>query len=565
MRSTRTILSAALLAATSLASASHAAVTISAGKTKNENCAAGVCTPTGGNANVSVKDLQKMLAHSDVKIVTGSFDPNIGVLDAVTWASAHRLTLDASQSIHVRAPVVVEGTGGVTLITNDGGTGGDYDFNAATSGSIAFWDTSSSLVIDGASFALVNDIATLASDIAANASGNYALAKSYDASADGTYSNAPISNTFNGVFEGLGNSLLNLSIVAHVHGGSPNAGLFVRSAGTLRDITLANVNISVRSNQQGDAGALAIYNDGTIAHASVTGMVTGSVNYANGLAGGLVASNTGTIVQSNAAVGTGGPRAGGLVGQNESSGTIDASFATGDVYSGAEGIAGGLASANYGSISRSAASGNVGGGEVGGLVAVNFGAITLCRAAGEIFAYGTAGGLVADQAASTITQSFATGNVDGAGAAFTGGLVGYLRGGRIEQSYATGTARAPGKDHSVVGGLVGYNLARSGVTDITQSYAAGPVISWPKRYVGGLLGHDTHQGAHAETSYWDMDSSGIDDPGEGAGTPRNDPGITGLTDAQLKSGLPAGFDPNVWGQNPNINNGWPYLLANPPQ
>jgi hypothetical protein len=62
-----------------------------------------------------------------------------------------------------------------------------------------------------------------------------------------------------------------------------------------------------------------------------------------------------------------------------------------------------------------------------------------------------------------------------------------------------------------------------------------------------------------------MDSSGIDDPGEGAGTPRNDPGITGLTDAQLKSALPAGFDPNVWGQSPNINNGWPYLLANPPQ
>ena len=32
----------------------------------------------------------------------------------------------------------------------------------------------------------------------------------------------------------------------------------------------------------------------------------------------------------------------------------------------------------------------------------------------------------------------------------------------------------------------------------------------------------------------------------------------------MKSGLPDGFDPQVWGQDANINNGYPYLLANPP-
>jgi hypothetical protein len=42
-------------------------------------------------------------------------------------------------------------------------------------------------------------------------------------------------------------------------------------------------------------------------------------------------------------------------------------------------------------------------------------------------------------------------------------------------------------------------------------------------------------------------------------------GVTGLTDAQLKSDLPAGFDPAIWGQDAAVNNGWPYLLANPPQ
>jgi len=33
----------------------------------------------------------------------------------------------------------------------------------------------------------------------------------------------------------------------------------------------------------------------------------------------------------------------------------------------------------------------------------------------------------------------------------------------------------------------------------------------------------------------------------------------------LKSALSDGFDPDVWGQDANINNGWPFLLANPPQ
>jgi hypothetical protein len=28
--------------------------------------------------------------------------------------------------------------------------------------------------------------------------------------------------------------------------------------------------------------------------------------------------------------------------------------------------------------------------------------------------------------------------------------------------------------------------------------------------------------------------------------------------------LPPGFDPKIWAQSSNINNGYPYLLANPP-
>jgi hypothetical protein len=44
----------------------------------------------------------------------------------------------------------------------------------------------------------------------------------------------------------------------------------------------------------------------------------------------------------------------------------------------------------------------------------------------------------------------------------------------------------------------------------------------------------------------------------------NDPGITGLSGAQLKSALPQGFDKRVWKQRTGENTGYPYLAANPP-
>ena len=80
---------------------------------------------------------------------------------------------------------------------------------------------------------------------------------------------------------------------------------------------------------------------------------------------------------------------------------------------------------------------------------------------------------------------------------------------------------------------------------------------------GGLVGED-NSGTFAD-AYWDLDTSGISDPSKGAGNIANDPGMLGLTDAQLRTGLPPGFDPAIWGQKKKVNNGYPYLLANPPQ
>ena len=83
-------------------------------------------------------------------------------------------------------------------------------------------------------------------------------------------------------------------------------------------------------------------------------------------------------------------------------------------------------------------------------------------------------------------------------------------------------------------------------------------------WIGTPNGLSRFDGSTFKNSYWDLDTTGITDPSQGAGQPPNDPGITGLTDAQLKAGLPAGFDPKIWGSSARVNDGYPYLLANPP-
>ena len=65
---------------------------------------------------------------------------------------------------------------------------------------MTFWDLSSSLIVNGNSYTLVGDIETLASDIANNPAGFYALANDYDASVDGTYRSAPVTTTVTGIW-----------------------------------------------------------------------------------------------------------------------------------------------------------------------------------------------------------------------------------------------------------------------------------------------------------------------------------------------------------------------------
>src|SRR6185312_7539156 len=151
---------------------------------------------------------------------------------------------------------------------------------------------SSSLIIDGQSYTLVGDIKTLADDIAANPSGFYALAKPYDASADGTYTSSPVSSGFSGTFEGLGNTVSNLSISAD---GKDLYGFFlaILTKGTVRDFGVVDANFAFGSFSL--IGVLAGNNGGAISRC----WTNGTIRFGTGEgAGGLTGANSGEITHS---------------------------------------------------------------------------------------------------------------------------------------------------------------------------------------------------------------------------------------------------------------------------
>ncbi|HEY5239502.1 MAG TPA: hypothetical protein VIJ62_14060, partial [Rhizomicrobium sp.] len=164
------------------AGVAQAAVTISTKATTGITCTAGVCTATAKVAILNVTDLTNLLAAGNVKVSPGKTAMDIVVAAPLSWVSTKRLTLNAYRSITFSQPTTLTGRGGLTLTTGNGGT-----LSFTGKGDVNFWDVRSSLIINGNTYTLVNDIATLATDIAANTSGHFALAKSYNAQPDGTY------------------------------------------------------------------------------------------------------------------------------------------------------------------------------------------------------------------------------------------------------------------------------------------------------------------------------------------------------------------------------------------
>ena len=387
-------------------------------------------TIAASGGDITGATLSTNLATSDVTIhssdgaTTGSGD--IYVNDPVSWTSAHTLTLDAYHSIYIDAPITVGGaSGGLTLTTNDGGTGGDYFFDLHSSGfagSLSFTAGSGgSLSINGTSYTLLYSMADMQAINTNNTTltGHYALANSLDATSTsgwvpiGTNGTGGVTGGtgpgpdffplgFSGTFEGLGHTISNLTVNQAIGG---NVGPFGDSSGTIRDI----------------------------------GMVGGSVTGAGSSVGGLVGTNDGTVIYTYE-TGTVAASAifadlGGLVGKNGDSGTVSFSFATGAV----SGLFGNIA--------------------VGGLVGASFGTIDDSYATGAVTGGSSAyeiGGLVGNNTGSSISDSYASGAViGGSGSTQVGGLVGWNLMGTITNTYASG-AVSGGTD---VGGLVGQNTS----------------------------------------------------------------------------------------------------------
>ena len=122
----------------------------------------------------------------------------------------------------------------------------------------------------------------------------------------------------------------------------------------------------------------------------------------------------------------------------------------------------------------------------------------------------------------------------------------------MQDVYAIG--RVIAGDESDVGGLIGYNLAH-----VRNAYSTGHVSGGQNARVGGSMGSTWLDRAHHV--YWDTETSGTE---FGAGGINVD-GITGMTTAELKAGLPPGFGFETWAQSAKINGGYPYLLTNPPK
>ena len=186
---------------------------------------------------------------------------------------------------------------------------------------------------------------------------------------------------------------------------------------------------------------------------------------------------------------------------------------------------------------------------VGGLVGQNEGEVFQSFAGVAVNSGSVGGGLVGWNGTGTVNQSYATGTVTAGSAA--GGLVG-INEQNISQSYASGAVSVGANGYA--GGLVGYNS-----DFIVESYATGLVTGGGGAFLGGLAGSSLHDVG----SYWDIQTSGQMNGGQGIST------AVGLLSADFKAGLPSGLNTSspppvasglVWGSNPTINNGYPYLL-----
>ena len=176
------------------------------------------------------------------------------------------------------------------------------------------------------------------------------------------------SNKYTGTFDGGGHTIKGLTVTTN----DQFVGLFgsIGYAGTVKNVMMEDVQIT-SNRSSGFAGGVAGYSDGTIENCSVSGSVSGTV-YVGGVVGVQIGGSI-TGCSSSATV-NGTVDVGGVAGQTNSSATLTACYATGNV------------------IIEMAPKKNIAG---GGLVGMNAGSSLLaCYATGNVTSTGSSTGYV---------------------------------------------------------------------------------------------------------------------------------------------------------------------------
>ncbi|QND56473.1 MBG domain-containing protein [Mesorhizobium huakuii] len=423
----------------------------------------GSMTANTNDSVINVTTLQNQLALANVTISTGSGGSQAGditIAAPIAW-SANTLTLSAYHSIVFNANATIGGVGGLSLVTNNGGTGGTISYALGASATFTGTQGAQALSVNGQSYTLIYDVNGLQA-INSGLTGLYALAKNIDASATsswnsglgfislGTDGNSNIQNSgngFTGTFDGLGHAVDGLSVTQSA---AQYVGLFgyVGAGGFVQNVGVTNVTVRGFKTLGGIVG----FNAGTVTQSYSTGQLF-TTQYGSS-SGGLIGENDGALSDSFSTVVVNARdtnTAGGAVGYNYF-GTIDRVYAMGAVDVGSGGAAvGGLVGSNYGysfvgsggRITDSYSTGAVSGGWLGGAFIGNnlydgtvtgaydtstSGPYNTSSTAKPAIGGGTTGGSV--NVVGLSTSSLQNGGASGLSAAYgggTGGLYPYLK------------------------------------------------------------------------------------------------------------------------------------------
>ena len=150
-------------------------------------------------------------------------------------------------------------------------------------------------------------------------------------------------------------------------------------------------------------------------------------------------------------------------------------------------------------------------------------------------------------------------SINGSGTLYSvGGITGTLASSIINNSYFAGNISIDGViSHLISGGLVGDTCERFSI--IENAYVTS--FNRMRNVQGGMSGRHVN----ISNSFWNTEATGIT-IGVGGGV--NNPGVIGLTTAQMKQAstfIEKGWDfENIWDINPDVNNGFPFLRREKP-